>query len=286
LALAHKVLADRDDPQAGDKVVSVHDPDARCGKHGDYYDGYLLDVSMDADSEIITALNVLPANGDEGADAVHLLRQEEQAHGNDVQTLSIDGAGYRGALLRELTDPQGLNVEVIVPPSERIPLTVFGPEEFTLSADGSTLTCPAGQSTTQWQRNTRDTGRKFRFAHKQCGNCPRRGECLTNPKAKSRTVIKNDYEADYQAAQAKARTPEYAATRKEHPAIERKLSELVNRHGVRHARYRRQRWVRWQALLTGIVVNLKRLVRLCGAATTGGPPNSKGIVRAQLAGAR
>jgi transposase len=38
LALAHKVLADRDDPQAGDKVVSVHDPDARCGKHGDYYD--------------------------------------------------------------------------------------------------------------------------------------------------------------------------------------------------------------------------------------------------------
>src|SRR5205823_6188112 len=63
LALAHKVLADRD-PQANDKVVSAHDPEARCGKHGGYYDGYLLDVAMDADSELLTALNVLPANGD------------------------------------------------------------------------------------------------------------------------------------------------------------------------------------------------------------------------------
>ena len=36
LALAHKVLADRDDPKAGDKVLSVHDADARTGKHGDF----------------------------------------------------------------------------------------------------------------------------------------------------------------------------------------------------------------------------------------------------------
>jgi transposase len=287
LGLAHKVLADRDAPKAGDKVVSIHDPDARCGKHGDYYNGYLLDVAMDADSEIITAINVLPANGDEGADAVHLIRQEEQAHANDVATLSIDGAGYRGELLRELTDPEGLNLEVIVPPSERIPLTVFAPEEFKLSGDGATLTCPAGQSTNQWERNANDTGRKFRFSKKHCGDCPRRGECLANPKAKSRTVIKNDYEAEYQAAQAKAQTPEYAATRKEHPAIERKLSELVNRHDMRHARYRGQPGILWQALLTGLVANLKRLVRLCEAVAvraSAGPPSSGGMVRAELAG--
>jgi transposase len=287
LALAHKVLADRDNPKAGDKVLSSHDPDARCGRHGDFYDGYLLDIAMDADSEIITAVNVLPANGDEGADAVHLIRQEEQAHGNDVQALSMDGAGYRGALLHTLTDPATLNLEVFVPPTERIPLTVFGPEAFTLSADGATLTCPAGQTTTQRKRNNNDTGRKFRFTPKQCGGCARRGECLANPDAKNRTVIKNDYEAEYQAAQAKARTPEYAATRKEHPAIERKLSELVNRHDVRHARYRGRRGVWWQALLTGLVVNLKRLVRLLDAAAVrarSGPPSSLGTVRAELAG--
>src|SRR5262249_37417127 len=140
LRLAHKVLGDRDHPEAGDQILSVHDADARCGKHGQFFDGYLVDVAMDADSELITAVNVLPANGDEGGDAAHLIRQEEAAHGNDVAAVSIDGAGYRGPVLRELTAPAGLNLEVFTPPTERVPLTVFGPDDFTLSADGKTLT--------------------------------------------------------------------------------------------------------------------------------------------------
>ena len=280
LTLAHKVLADRDDPKAGDKVVSAHDPDARCGMHCGFYDGYLLDVSMDADSEILTALNVLPANGDEGGDAAQLIRQEEAAQGNDVQGMSIDGAGYRGDVLRELTDPDGLNVEVFTPPRERVPLTVFGPEQFALGADGKTLTCPAGQTTTQHERNAHGTGEKFRFAKKQCSGCALRKQCLADPKTKGRTVVKNDYEAEYKAAQAKARTPEYAKVRKQHPAIERKLSELVRRHDLRHAGYRGLAKVLRQGWLTALVVNLKRLVRLLVPTD----PDRTGTVRAALVG--
>src|SRR5258708_6870848 len=248
LSLAHKVLADRDDPEAGDKVISAQDADARRGKHGDFYDGYLLDVAMDADSELLTALNVLPANGNEGADAVPLIKQEEQAQGNDVQALSMDGAGFRGELLGELTDPQGLGLEGFVPPPQRIPLTVFGPDRFAVSADGQTLTCPAGQTTHYRQRNRVDTGMIFRFAKKQCAGCPLRTECLDKAETQYRWVCKNDYEAEYRATQAKAQTPEYAATRKEHPAIERKLAELVQRHGMRHAPYRGLGKVRMQGL--------------------------------------
>ena len=233
---------------------------------------------MDADSELLTALNVLPANGNEGADAVQLIKQEEQAHGNDVQAVSIDGAGYRGELLRELTDPKGLNLQVFVPPAERIPLTVFGPERFALSEDGQTLTCPAGQTTQNRQRNRLDTGMIFRFSKKHCAGCPLRTECLEKTETKFRSVCKNDYEAEYRAAQAKAKTPEYAATRKEHPAIERKLSELVQRHGMRHAHYRGLAKVLMQGLLTGLVVNLKRMVRLLFAPGAG----AGGTVRAEV----
>lgn len=279
LALAHKVLADREDPKASDKVISVYDADARCGKHGAFFDGYLTDVTMDADSELITGINVLPANGNEGGDAAYLIQQEEAAHGNDVEGISIDGAGYRGPVLHELTDPNGLNLEVFTPPAERIPLTVFGPEAFTLSADHKMLTCPAGQTTTMHERNTNDTGVKFRFSKKQCGGCALREQCLADPKTKSRAVIKNDYEAEYKAAQAKAQTPEYAKVRKEHPAIERKLSELVNRHDLRHARYRGLSKVLRQALLTATAVNLKRIVKLRTP-----PPDQQGTgtVRADL----
>jgi transposase len=278
LALAHKVLADRDDPQAGDKLISIYDPDARCGKHGAFFDGYLADVTMDADSELLTGINVLPANGNEGGDAAYLIQQEEAAHGNDVAAISMDGAGYRGTVLRELTDPQGLNLDVFTPPKERIALPVFSADEFTLSADQKTLTCPAGQTTTQYERNTNDTGVKFRFSKKQCSGCALREKCLADPKTKGRTVVKNDYEAEYQAAQAKAQTPEYAKVRKEHPAIERKLSELVRRHDLRHARYRGLAKVLRQALLTGVAVNLKRLVKL---RTPPGPART-GTVRAAL----
>jgi IS5 family transposase len=284
LKLARQVLGDRDHPAAGDKVLSVHDPDARCGKHGQYFDGYLVDVAMDADSELITAVNVLPANGDEGGDAARLIQQEEAAHGNDVEALSIDGAGYRGPALRELTDPQGLNLKVFTPPTERIPLTVFSPQDFTLSTDGKTLTCPAGQTTTMHERNTNDTGRKFRFAKKQCDDCALRASCLADPKTRSRTVVKNDYEAEYQAAQARAQTPEYAQVRKEHPAIERKLSELVNRHDLRHARYRGLAKVRRQALLTCMTVNLKRIVKLRTPAVP--DLDATGTVRAELVAER
>ena len=66
------------------------------------------------------------------------------------------------------------------------------------------------------------------------------------------------------ASAAKAKTPAYAEVRRQHPAIERKLAELVRRHDLHHARYRGQARVWYQGLLTGLVVNLKRLVRLLG----------------------
>jgi transposase len=280
LALAHKILADRDNPKAGDKVLSVHDADARRGMHGGYYEGFLLDVAMDADSEIITAVNVLPANGDEGADTAVLIGQEEGAHGNDVAAVSIDGAGYRGTVLRELTDPAGLNLEVFTPPSQTPPAKGFPAERFTLSViDGRpTLTCPAGQTTQSRDRNDDDTAYRYRFDKTYCSSCPLRDDCLAKPNAQRRVVVKNDYQAEYAAAQAKAQTPEYAAVRRRHPAIERKLSELVQRHDARHARYRGQPRVLYQGLLTSLVVNLKRIVRLLFA-----PPDDRaGMVRAAL----
>jgi hypothetical protein len=100
--LAHKVLQDRE-KNATDKLVSLVDPEARTGMHGGYFTGYLLDLSMDADSELICVVETLAGNGDEGADAKALIEAEERAHGNDVAGLSIDSAGFRGDLLHDLT---------------------------------------------------------------------------------------------------------------------------------------------------------------------------------------
>jgi hypothetical protein len=112
LDLARQVLQDRE-PKAPDQLRSLPDVEARRSKHGDYYDGYLLDVLLDADSELITALDVRPANGDEAVNAAALIAQEEQAQGNDVAALSIDSIGFNGAVLQALSDaPDGPQVTV------------------------------------------------------------------------------------------------------------------------------------------------------------------------------
>jgi transposase len=267
LQLAHKVLADREDPQSQDRLVSLQDRDARWGYHHVHYAGYLLDVTEDADSGIITALNVLPANGDEARDATTLIEQEEQAQGNDVQALSMDGAGCRGELLREWTDPQGLNLDVIVPPRPKpAPTGCFGVERFTLAADGQTMTCPAGHSSNQRSRNRHDSGWVFRFRRGVCAACPLLGQCTPKlGRTIGRQVSTNDYEAEYQAIAAKSQTPAYREIRRQHRGIERKLGELVRWHALRRARYRGTTRVLIQSLLTALVVNIKRVVRALAA---------------------
>jgi transposase len=278
LNLAHKILRDRDDPKAEDKVISVQDPEARTGWHHQWFDGYLLDVAMDADSEFLTAIDVLPANADEAADASGLIEQEERAQGNDIETLSIDGVGFRGDLLEQWTDAEGLGLEVIVPPSEPAPAGGFPPEAFALDAAGEELTCPAGKTTRTRQRNTNDTGWKYRFATGQCAACPLRGQCFAKPETTTsgRTVVKNDYEATYRAARAKAQTPRYQEVRRQHPRVERKLAEMVRWHGARQARYWGRAKNLIQGLLIGLVVNVKRLLKLVADAAG----SAEGTVRA------
>jgi transposase len=266
LALAHRVLADRDDPDKGDQVQSVVDPDARCGKHGAYFDGYLLDISLDADSELLTALNLLPGNGDEARDAQTLLEAEERAQGNAVAAVSIDGIGWNGEVLRALSAPEGMGIEVYVPPPAPAETPWFGPEAFVLDAQQGVVTCPGGQQTATKERSANHTGWKFVFARRQCAGCPLHARCLaTLPQKKGRSVIKNDYQAEYDAARARATTPGYAAVRQQHPRVERKLADIVRYHDGRRCRYRGQWRAKVQYLLTGLVVNVKRMVKLLDA---------------------
>jgi transposase len=261
LQVAHQVLADRED-KATNQLVSLQDPDARKGDHHGSYVGYLLDVAMDADSDCITALNVLPASGNEVQDGTTLIQQEEQAHGNDVAALSIDGIGFRGEQLREWTDPEGLNLEVFVPPRKDPEPMGFTVDRFTPDATGQTVTCPAGQTSQRRQRNRHNTGWVYRFARTVCANCPLLQQCVDHlPRSRGRQVSTNDYAAEYAAARAKAETPAYREVRKQHRRIERKLAEMVRWHRGRWARYCRRSKVLIQALLTGWVVNVKCLVR-------------------------
>lgn len=260
--LAHKILADHDAPQGGNRTRSAVDPDVRRGKHGAFYDGYQLDILMDADSELVTQINVLPANGDEARDGAELVRREEAAQHNDVAALSMDKAGFQGEVLRELEDPQGLALDAYVPPKTEPATDKFVPQDFSEDADRSHVTCPAGQTSHYRQREPHDT--VYRFAKAICAACPLLQRCVSGTLQGlfGRTVRKSEYEEEHRRARAKAQTPGYAVVRREHPKVERKLSEILVRHDGRHARYWGQPKVFCQELLTTFAANVKRIVHL------------------------
>ena len=260
-AFAEKLLSDQANPKAKHRQVSVHDPDACRGKHGDWYEGYVLDVMMDGDSKIITEMNLLRAGGNEAESGVEMVKREQETYGNQIDTYSIDGAGFQGPALRAMED---LHVETVVPPKKISDSEVFAADEFELVENGKRVRCPAGKVSQYSQRNADKNSTTHRFKRADCVDCVLLSLCVaqlgTGPFGRS--LNKNDYEPEYDRARALASTPEYAEIRAQHPAVERKLNEIVNHHDGRHARYRGQAKVLFQELTTGFTVNLKQIVTL------------------------
>lgn len=265
-ALAQKIVGDCTNPGQGDRTLSVVDSDARRGMHGEFYDGYMVDVLMDADSQLITQLEVLAANGAEAQDAVNLIEREQQAHGNKIEQLSIDGAGFNGPMLRALEGPDGMGVDVITPPRDFDNDEGFSSTAFELTSDGEHVKCPAGQVSNKGFKDASKPNRTtFDFSANKCWVCPLLGQC--NPKMKEnsrrgRRVNKNEYEKEYERARQKAKTKQYEQVRREHPAIERKLAEVARHGRGRYARYCGRAKVKVQQLLTCFTVNIKRMLKL------------------------
>ena len=105
-----------------------------------------------------------------------------------------------------------------------------------------------------------------RFARADCQGCPLLGKCMKKlPKHFGRHVRKNDYEKEYRRVREKAASEAYASVRSEHPKVERKLGEVINRHGGRRASYRGAGKVTIQELMACMAANVKRMVKLLDA---------------------
>jgi len=139
---------------------------------------------------------------------------------------------------------------------------LFPPSAFTLNEAQDEVQCPGGATSRTRKRTRRGHGWQFRFRVSQCRACPLRAQCLSPDTTEGRSVNKSDDEAQYDAAQQRAQTAEYQAVRREHPRLERKLAELVRWHAGRRARYRGRLRVKIQYVLTALVVNCKRIVKL------------------------
>lgn len=253
---------------APDRVISTVDPEARHGHKSAArgFDGYKGHISLEPDSEIITAVAVTAAGAGDASAAEELLA-EARAHGQqdalaepaapapaEFQVYG-DAAYGTGPLLAHLEAHQIVPYLRVQPPSA--PRGQFSKEAFHIALEDDTVTCP-NQQTVPIRRRPDGAGRA-QFA-RCCSACPLRAQCTTS--ASGRLVQIHAHEASLQRARQRQRTdPRWRECyRQTRPKVERKLAHLVRRrHGGRGACRRGRVRVALDWALRAAAVNLQRL---------------------------
>ena len=253
---------------AKDRVVSVGDPEMRHGHKSQnrMWDGYKAHVSVTAESEFVTAVEVTPANTHDSTAARDLIAEQEQ-HGFAPEAYVGDMA-YSVADLRHWTAEAGSEMVAAVPPATASHGR-FSKDAFTVDLEEGSVTCPAGQTTHRVHQ--RASGRPiFHFDGHLCAGCALREACTSQrPEAMQRTgrgrsISLHPREALLQHARDIQPTERVQTLLRLRPVVERRLSHLTGR-GMRQARYRGTAKVQFQALTTALVVNLVRMATLIGA---------------------
>ncbi len=166
--LSQVVLQDVEDADDGlvvrqgvapDRVVSHSDPEMRHGRKSASrrFDGHKLDVIIDEASEMVLGVEVRAGNAGDGEGAAPLLSTVTGTEGIEVATLLADMA-YSDGDVREAVEAEGTDLVAKVPPvtnSGRFPKT-----QFNIDLGAGTVTCPAGQATSDARRTSWTSARR------------------------------------------------------------------------------------------------------------------------------
>ena len=101
-------------------------------------------MAVDTDSQLITAVEVLPGNARDSVVALELVKQSEENTGVEVEA-AIGDAAYGDGATRQAFSDAGRTLIAKVP--GRPDKAYFPKEDFQIDLEAGTCTCPAGQVT-------------------------------------------------------------------------------------------------------------------------------------------
>ena len=178
-----------------DRMMSVHDPEMRHGRKSSSrrFDGHKAEVVVDTDTQLITAVEVLPGNAPDNLGALELVEQSETNTGVPVEETMGDAA-YGDGVTRQAFADAGRNLIARVP--GRPDRKHFPKEDFHIDLETGSCTSPAGNVTRRIRplgTRTGATGRThqlkvFQFDGAVCGVCPLRPQCVAAAQGTGRTV--------------------------------------------------------------------------------------------------
>ncbi len=269
-----------------DRMVSVHDPEMRHGHKSSRrrFDGHKAAIVVDTDTQLITAVDVLPGNAPDNLGALELVEESEASAGVPVQEAMGDAA-YGDGETRQAFADAGRKLVARVP--GRPDRQRFPKDDFVIDLAAGSCTCPAGQVThaiVPAGRRTDAAGRvhrlrAFQFDGSQCMTCPLRSQCISAKGRKGRWVLIHPQEALLQEARALQQSAGYDEYRARRVVVEHRLARLVHL-GIRQSRYFGRTKTKFQLYLAATVANLTLVAGKLGLSSrTGGGSSNCGNIR-------
>ena len=260
-----------------DRMLSVHDPELRHGHKSSRrrFNGHKAAIVVDTDSQLITAVDVLPGNSPDNLGALELVERSEASTGSVVDEAMGDAAYGDGGTRQTFADA-GRRLVAKVPgwPDRKH----FPKNDLHLDLAAGSCTCPAGQVThaiVPAGKRTDRTDRVYRLQAFQfdgavCGVCPLRSQCIAAQGRQGRRVLIHPQEGMLQQARALQQSADYDEYRARRVVVEHRLARLVQL-GIRQARYFGRVKTTFQLYLAATVANLTLVAGKIGLlGSTGG----------------
>jgi Transposase DDE domain len=243
----------------------VHDPEMRHGRKSSShrFNGHKAQVAVDTDSQLITAVEVLPGNAADADRALEVVQASEAATDGEVVEVIGDCAYGAGSTRAEFAET-GRTLVAKVPEIHN--QAFFTKTAFEIDLQAGTCTCP-NQHTTRDLRPAKGGGGTFVFATEVCAACPLRSQCTRSQGG--RTVQLHPQEALLQQARELQASPVFDEARRRRQVVEHRIARLVQL-GIRQARYFGRTKTLFQLCLAAAVANLTLLAATSVASSVSG----------------
>ena len=156
---------------------SVHDPEMRHGRKSatQRFNGFKAAIAAETETQLIIAVDVIPANAHDSHNSAQLIAQSEETSGASVDTVLGDTA-YGSAAQRLAAE----NNYTLIAPVARPPQTGrFTKEDLVIDLDNQTVTCPAGKTTARCYARKEKTQHARVFTHRRFHFCHGRLRCMS-----------------------------------------------------------------------------------------------------------
>ena len=260
------------------RLCSATDPEATIRNHGGDKKDFAYNVSVLATIHFIREIQVDTGSRPDGDAIADVLQAQREHQRFCPDKLIYDKAAGWGKIVHQVdqvTDGQTQLVAYPVLPTRKP--GAFAPEDFTLSADGFSLTCPNGRITTKKYRSGSGDGDSFRYIAPQCLSCPFWQPCRGSEETPTthKSVFISDYRAEWERLKGYSQTEAFKQDMKLRPHVERIIAGLVLHNDARRARFRGLDKVGFQAVMCATSYNLKRWVSLLREMRLDKPPKKR-----------